>query len=137
MGMTITFQFRKDYTGDNEASPGTQISFKKNAYVTGEVVDSGTPDPTNYIIITNTDGRAKVPFGGKSYQGENAILESPTAPWLGQTKVDTTPRGDFNPTDLSSKLEAIPIPVKIAAGVLLILIIILIVYYIKKLRKKS
>ena len=27
--MTITFQFKKDWTGNNEAAPGTDISFKK------------------------------------------------------------------------------------------------------------
>lgn len=106
MGMTITFVFRKDWTGSNYIPPGSQMAqhampFKKGEYVTGEVIDSGVQDPTNYIVITKTSGQVRVPFGGMSYQGENAILESPSAPWLGQSKVDTTPRGDNAPESKS------------------------------------
>ena len=139
--MTITFIFKKDWTGTNAASPGSsQMSFKKGQYVTGEVVDSGVKDPSNYIVITNTEGQARIPFGGQSYQGENAILESPSAPWLAQAPVDTTPRGDaasvieaksfFGLKNIGDKA------VMIFIITLLILIAAYFIYLVKKQKKK-
>jgi len=134
--MTISFIFDKDWTGPNLASQGTEISFKKGEYVTGEVVDSGVQDPTNYVVITNTKGQARIPFGGKSYQGLNSILKSPVAPWLGETKVDTTLVGDYKAGDVTEKIKEISMPVKIIAGIVLVVILFFIIKYIKKLRSK-
>ena len=139
--MTINFIFKKDWTGTNAASPSApQMSFKKGQYVSGEVVDSGVQDPSNYIIITNAQGQARIPFGGKSYQGENSILESPSAPWLAQSPVDTTPRvetnattndykGFFGPNGMGEKAYLLAI-------VLILLIVIFLIYRIIKKDKK-
>lgn len=141
--MTISFIFDKDWTGPNVAAPGTQISFKKGATVTGEVVDSGTQDPTNYIVITNTQGQARVPFGGMSYQGFNSILKSPVAPWLSQTKVDTTPRGDVTVTASGETNTYFGLKnigdktVMIAIVSLIILIAVFFIYLVIKKNKKK
>ena len=145
MGMTITFVFRKDWTGSNYVPPGSgmaqhAMSFKKGESVTGEVIDSATKDPSNYIVITKTDGQVRVPFGGMSYQGENAILESPVAPWLAQSPVDTTPRGDVTVTtsgETNTYFGLKNIGDKTVMIVIVSLIILIAVFFIYLVIKKN
>ena len=145
--MTIGFIFKKDWTGGSYVPPGSQIathamSFKKGQYVTGEVIANGTgpsADPSNFIVITVPEGQVRIPFGGKSYQGENAILESPVAPWLSQSPVDTTPTG----TGTNSKTENIKnqifefLSVKRNAGILTAIIILIVIYLIYRVSRNT